>query len=492
MIKFKKYNQFLTEAAESGKLKLIVISENKSEGKDTPDFLVARAKKKGMESHILVLDGGSIEAADNDSGDFICKNKDDETGFTINRDNTVIISRRGVVKNTHTRAMQSMLEQNGFFCINSMNSIEICENKFITAEKLVHAGIATPRTALVPSIDSIDEALKTIGGKFPIIAKTLSGTQGIGVSIIDSIESLKSVLQTMWKLSSGTEILIQEKIESDHDIRIHVLTKRFNHHRDDPDNTKIIGYMRRNRVDKDDFRTNHSLGGTVEKTELTDSQKDLAVRAAATMGCHWCGVDIITAKGSGKDYVLEVNASPGTKGIQKVTGETILDDLMDFVSNQDNWSSTGLEIGFREVIHVDGIGEFVAKFDSGNGSKSSTIHGTDITEKDGMVSWTLNGITHKQKIISYSNAEVGDKIHKRPIVELDIVFNGTKYSGMHFSVIDRTEKSTPMLINRINMERMDVIVNPQKTFIITYFNDSFKADTGKGKSNYGIKFLKKK
>jgi len=491
MIRFKKYHTFLTEAAESGKLKLIVISENKSKEADTPEFLVARAKKKGMEGHILVLNGGSIEAADDDSGDFICRNKDDKSGFTINCKNTVVISRRGVVKNTHTRAMQSMLEQNGFFCINSMSSIEICENKYITAEKLVHAGIATPRTALVPSVESIDVALKQIGGKFPVIAKTLSGTQGIGVSIIDSIESLKSVLQTIWKLSKGTEVLIQEKIESDHDIRIHVLTKRFNHHRDDEDNTKIIGYMRRNKVDKDDFRTNHSLGGTVEKTELTESQIDLAIKSAAAMGCHWCGVDIITSSETGKDYVLEVNASPGTKGIQKVTGETILNDLMDFVSDKDNWSSTALEIGFREVVKVDGVGEFVAKFDSGNGAKSSSMHATDIKESDKKVSWKLNGTKYSADVIGYSNAEVGDTTHNRPIVEIDITFNGVKYSGMHFSIVDRTTKSTPMLINRTNMERFGVMVNPQKSFLVSYFKGGYNALDGKKSATHGIKFNKK-
>ena len=48
MIKFKRFDQFITEAAESGKLKLVVISENKSKGADTPEFLVNRAKKKGM------------------------------------------------------------------------------------------------------------------------------------------------------------------------------------------------------------------------------------------------------------------------------------------------------------------------------------------------------------------------------------------------------------------------------------------------------------
>jgi ribosomal protein S6--L-glutamate ligase len=439
-----------------------------------------------MDTYLLKLDGARIEDADNSN--FILKNQDDNKGFVVNKNNTVIISRRGVVKNTHTRGIQSLLENHGFFCINSLNSIDICENKFITAEKLIHADLPTPKTALVPNMDNVESALESIGGKFPVILKTLSGSHGIGVSIIDSMPSLVSVLQTLWKLST-TEVLIQEKIESDHDIRIQVLTKRFNYHKADEDNVKIIGYMRRNRVDDKDFRTNHSLGGTVEKIKITKEQEELAIRAAAVMGCHWCGVDIITDDKTGKNYILEVNASPGTKGIKKVIGKSILDDIIKFISDRDNWTAETLEIGFRETIKIEDIGDFVAKFDSGNGAKSSSLHADTIEEKDGHVNWTLNGKKYSSKIIGHSNAEIGVDIIERPIVELDIVFNNRNFSGVHFSLTDRSTKSTSMLINRTTMERMGVSVNPQKTFIVTYF-DGYSAKTAKTEKYHSIKFKK--
>ena len=489
MIKFKRFEQFLNEAAKTGeRLKLVVITEHKkSDEEDTPDFLVNRATKAGMETYMLSLDGAIIE--DNGDGSLLVKNRDDDKGFVINNENTVIISRRGVVKNTYTRGIQSLLENHGFFCINPLTAIEICENKYITAERLLHAGLPTPKTALIPDEGSIDGAVEEIGGKFPVILKTLSGAGGVGVSIIESKESLKSVLQTIWKVSKS-EVLIQEKIESDHDIRIQVLTKKFNYHRDDEDNVKIIGYMRRNRVDGD-FRTNHSLGGTVEKTDLTEEHKELAIQAAAAMGCHWCGVDLITDKKTGKAYVLEVNASPGTKGIKKAIGETILGDIIDFIKNKDNWSKQALEIGFREVVDVDGIGSFVAKFDSGNGAKSSSMHADHMEEKDGKVHWEIGGKKYSAPVIGYSHAEVGDDVHKRPIIEIDITFNGMKYPNMHFSLVDRTEKSTPMLINRKMMEKMGLVVNPQKTFVQTYFDGEYSVEKANGEKHHGI-ILKKK
>ena len=120
----------------------------------------------------------------------------------------------------------------------------------------------------------------------------LSGSHGIGVSIVESMESLKSVIQTIWKANKDVELLIQEKIESDYDLRIHVLTSRFNSPSPSDTDSVILCYMRRNRVNKD-FRTNYSLGGTVEKTEITPEQEELSIASARAVGCNWCGVDII-------------------------------------------------------------------------------------------------------------------------------------------------------------------------------------------------------
>ena len=487
-IRFKRFDDMLTEAAQLGnKLNLVVMTNTPvdPDSKDTPQFLIEKAVNSGMNGFLFCLKDCSISDPE-DNGNITLTNKGESKGFVINKENTVIIARRGVVKNTYTRGISSLFESNGFFCINSLSSILDCENKYLTAQKLEQHLLPTPRTALVPSIDSLDDAIKKIGGKFPVILKTLSGSQGIGVSIIDSEGSLKSVLQTMWKLSD-TETLIQEKIDSDYDIRIQVLTKRFDYHGNNKDNVKIIGYMRRNRGDKKDFRTNHSLGGSVENVKLTEEQINLAVKAADAMGCHWCGVDIIVDDKSKKNYILEVNASPGTKGIKKVIGKSILQDIIDFIKDKSNWSVNVTEIGYMEVVNLTGFGEYVAKFDSGNGTKSSSVHADKMTEKNGYLNWSAGNKKMKSKIVGYANAEVGDTVTKRPIIELDIKFRGIAYSKMHFSVVDRSAKSTPMLINRELMEKIGVVVNPQKTFVVSGFDGKYDTALAKSDKTYGIK-----
>ena len=196
--------------------------------------------------------------------------------------------------------------------------------------------------------------------------KLLSGTQGIGVSIVDSYASLKSVYQTIRKLDESSEILVQEKIDSNYDLRIQVIVKNFDPISPSKDNCIILGSMKSEAVEKD-FRTNYSLGGSVSKYEIPEDLVDIACKAANAVGCHWCGVDIMIDKKTKKPFILEVNSSPGTEGISKAIGKPIVGDVLDYIMDKSNWSYSNLEIGYLEQITVPGVGAMIAKFDTGNG-----------------------------------------------------------------------------------------------------------------------------
>ena len=99
--------------------------------------------------------------------------------------------------------------------------MKFCQNKLATALSFERNGIPSPRTAFVNNEDSIDIALEKIGGQFPVIVKTLTGAEGIGVSKVESYESLKSVLQSLWKFDA--EVIIQEYMEIKFDVRTLVM-----------------------------------------------------------------------------------------------------------------------------------------------------------------------------------------------------------------------------------------------------------------------------
>jgi glutathione synthase/RimK-type ligase-like ATP-grasp enzyme len=202
------------------------VLSNLDSNSTTVDSIKAECGKRGIPCNALDVNTAYLKEYVNKRNDI--KIGDANTkAIPINRLNTVIMARRGVVSTTYTQKLLQDLEKANFFCVNSLESTMTCENKNTTNTILEAAGLPTPKNAIVSDVEGIDLALKEIGGKFPVIVKLLSGSQGIGVSQVDSYESLISVLQTLWKASGKNEILIQEKVPADGDIRIQVLSKKF-------------------------------------------------------------------------------------------------------------------------------------------------------------------------------------------------------------------------------------------------------------------------
>ena len=304
---------------------------------------------------------------------------------------------------------------------------------------------------------------------------------------MDSYASLKSVYQTIAKLAPENEILIQEKIDADYDLRIQIIVKKFDPINPKKDNCVLLGSMKREAVEKD-FRTNYSLGGKVSGYEISDEIKDLACRAANAVGCHWCGVDLMIDSKNGKPYILEVNSSPGTEGISEAIGRPIVDDVIDYVKDKNNWSYSKLEIGYLESIGIPTVGKMVAKFDTGNGSSASSIQADNAIEDDGFLLWNIGDSKFKSPIIGYTNTEVGRDSEKRPIIELDIMFDGALIKGVKVAPVNREVKSTPFLANRTLMKALGVMVNPSKAFVISDQPEGYRPMKAKGEIHGGIIF----
>jgi ribosomal protein S6--L-glutamate ligase len=485
------YTEFLNEAKNNSSVKIVVLS-NKSPKSYTLPELKKELNRRGIPNVIINITTCKLVFKNDGSGDVLIS--DDETKpFLINPDDTAILTRRGVVRNTVTRDVVTKLEDNNFFVVNTIKSIMTCENKFTTSKILMDAGIPVPKMALIENSEMIEHAVKEVGGQFPVILKLLSGSQGIGVSIVESLASLKSVLQTMWKVDPDVEVMIQEKIDADNDLRIHVLTKKFNSPHPNDDDAIILGSMKRNKVDKD-FRTNHSLGGTVEKIKITPEQEKISIDSARAVGCNWCGVDLMVDKKTGKNYVLEVNASPGTQGLKKATGINVVTDIIDFIINKNNWVRSRVIVGFRELVNIPGVGSMVVKFDTGNGATSCSMTYDDmkIDKEKKMVNWKIKDYEFTNPLIGYSKPLVGDKFHERPIIKIDIEFAGKIYKEVEVSLVNRVDKTTPFLANRKFMEMIGCSVNPSKTFILTEMPKDYSVYESPGDPYGGIKFEKTK
>lgn len=197
----------------------------------------------------------------------------------------------------------SHMELLGCTMVNPRHCIDWCNDKFITYLLLERAGLKQPITRLIPSeYDGIiDYVVEDAGLSYPLIMKVLEGSYGLGVVKVADAIGLKSMVQTLYDLYTGKDVIVQEYIEHKEDYRVHVL------------DNQVIASMRRT-PPEGDFRTNVARGGTVEAADLTPVEVAHCIRAAHTLNARWCGVDFIRTVN--EPIIIEVNTAPQTEGIE--------------------------------------------------------------------------------------------------------------------------------------------------------------------------------
>ena len=449
----------ITEEAEvsSRKVKVLVFSgysaENPKNYMRTAGRIVEECDNLGVESFVAFVP--FARSVKNEDGSRTVINKDGKE-FVANRHDTVVVVRGAASGNSGTLDMISTFERDGFFVINPRETIDICSDKFRTALTLVETNLPTPRTALITDPDKVEEIHEQVGGKYPVVAKTIRGSKGKGVFILESEQSLKSTIDAVMKIDEEQELILQEYIPIDSDLRIIVL------------DGEIVGIMERGKVDKD-FRTNFSLGGDVKGAKVSDEVKKIAIKAAKAVGGYYTGVDIAISKRTKKPFIIEVNSSPGSEGIEKASARNITKDFVKHIVNKENWEYPPTVVGRRETISVEGIGDVVAKFDTGNMVVNS-IHAENITVKGKTVTWEHQGKTYKNKIVDeliVLQGAIAANKEKRVMIELDMEFLGKKYPKRRFTLDDRSNKGTLVLIGVPFMKEFHIIVDPGKKFIKT-------------------------
>ena len=451
----EKFKSFITEAKE-GKYRILVVSAalDKDRMYHTAERFTVEAKKLGHEVYVCKVEGAIITFENNVYKIF---NSDDEEGFEINKD-TVAIVRGSIRFKKSYLDILSRLEKIGVCMVNNRQTVEISADKYRTYIKLQDFGLTQPKTVLIPNEDTWKVALKSLDSKFPIIMKTLEGSKGVGVLFIESERQIESLIQLLYSQNENVDLLIQEYIKTDNDIRVIVL------------GGKVIASMKREVVEGD-FRSNVSQGAKVEEYSLTELEVEQCLLAAKAVGGSWTAVDFIPSKNPKKipPNILEVNHSPGTEGIEEATGKNIVKEIINFYSNSDNRYPVAFEVGYFEIVNIKPFGDVVAKFDTGNGASASTIHADKLDVKGKKVTWTYEGKTIKSKIQRVAKVDVGglnNYTEERYAILLDIEFAGSLYKNVEFLLDDREDRS-PILLNRKIMRQMNVMVNPQRKYIVT-------------------------
>ena len=450
------FKSFITEE-NSEKYRILVISAEPNNTKlfHTAQRVTDEAKKIGHEVYVVKVEGAYIEY---NSG-YKIYNADDDKGFEINDENTVAIVRGSVRLKQSWLDLLSQLEKIGICMVNSRQTVAISSDKYRTYLKLQDFGLTQPKTVLIPDVNGIDKAVEILDKKFPIILKTLEGSKGVGVLFIESERSLKSIVQLLFSQNENVDLLIQEYIKTDGDIRVIVL------------GGKVIASMKRD-VIEGDFRSNVSQGAKVKEYNLTDLEIEQCLLAAKAVDGIWTAVDFIPSpdKENKPPYILEVNHSPGTEGIEEATNKNIVKTVIEHFSNPKNRYSVPNVCGFYETLDIKPFGKLVGKFDTGN-AQYSVLHADDVNVNGNQITFTHYGKTIKTKHFGKYTSVTGGGDDERYIVRFDMTFAGTVYKDIEFGLDNRDKMGTEVLLNRKMMSKMNVMVNPRRKYIVTTKKD---------------------
>jgi ribosomal protein S6--L-glutamate ligase len=217
----------------------------------------------------------------------------------------VVLPRQGAEIGDTCLALIHHFEQMGIALVNDLASVTIARNKFLTQQVLTAAGLPCPGTVFVNEASGFSPAVDRLGG-YPVVAKPVNARQGEGVMCIEDADDAHR--RVLAGLDRRRGVMVQRYIDLDgrRDIRVLVIGGE-----------AICAARLIPR--QGDFRANFHLGGDIRAIDLPRDLAGLAAAAAAAVGCHVAGVDLMVEK-NGRPLIGEVNYSPGFRGMEGASG----------------------------------------------------------------------------------------------------------------------------------------------------------------------------
>lgn len=226
-----------------------------------------------------------------------------------------VIPRIGASITNYGMAVIRQFEMMGVYCLTESVALGRSRDKLRAHQLLSRKGLGMPHTSFAHEIRNTRNLIKLVGGT-PVVVKLLSGTQGRGVVLAETMKAAESVIEAFRELKA--DFLVQEFIKEagGRDVRCFVI------------GNKVVAAMQRSAMEGE-FRSNLHRGGTATVTKLTPTERRTAIKAAHTMGLHVAGVDILRSDRG--PLVMEVNSSPGLEGIEAATGKDIAGAIIQFI-----------------------------------------------------------------------------------------------------------------------------------------------------------------
>ncbi len=198
----------------------------------------------------------------------------------------------------------------------SSEALRKVRNKYQCLSELAALGLAVPKTHLIDEKTNLATLFKQ-EFRFPVILKMEESTHGDGVFLVQKMQELRRLLKVFKRQAP---FVLQEFIReaAGSDVRAFVV------------NGKIVASMKRI-AKQGDFRSNLHRGGTAKSIELRPKDQELILAATKAMGMSVAGVDLLqSARGL---LLIEVNASPGLEGIEKISGVNVAAAIVNYIGS---------------------------------------------------------------------------------------------------------------------------------------------------------------
>lgn len=207
----------------------------------------------------------------------------------------------------------SRVAARGICVVNSPRAIECAVDKYLTTALLQDAGLPVPRTIVCEAAEDAMAALELLGGD--AVVKPLFGAEGRGIVRVSEPDMGLRVFRAIERI--GGVIYLQQYVDHEgFDVRVMVL-----------DGQVLGGIKRRS---ESDFRTNVARDARPEPHAVSTQEADLAIRAAAATGARLAGIDLLYDRRGGV-FVIEVNAVPGWRAFQQVTGMDVAGAVLEAI-----------------------------------------------------------------------------------------------------------------------------------------------------------------
>lgn len=273
--------------------------------------LIEAAKKRNHEIEFINIGGCYIKVASNNSEIFFNR------GQKLENIDCVIPRIKPSITNYGT-AILRQFEIMGVDCLNNADSILKSRDKLCTLQILSMQGFNVPITSFANSFYETKHIIDLVGGS-PLVIKLLQGTKGVGVVMAENNKAAENVINSFRSLKA--EILVQHYVKEckGQDIRCFVV------------GGEVVASMQR-QAQEGEFRANIHLGAKAYNVEISDEERQIAIKAAKLINLEVAGVDLVRSDDGPK--ILEINSSPGLEGIESVSGMDIAEKIIMYIENK--------------------------------------------------------------------------------------------------------------------------------------------------------------